>query len=600
MMNALAHTLPQSLRTRCRPRRFALLLLGAATLFPFINPHHLNPIPSFYSEWWAAALGCLAMTYFCCAEARSDLRLPVVALIPLGLILLFLFQLLAGQVMIIQQGLVFALYLLWAMLMALLGRVLAREAGLEALAEAMAWGFLGGGCISLLLVLLQFHGPTIGREWLFPALGEQVFGNLGQRNQFANYLWLGVVSVIYLRCRLRLSPLICAVLAMLLGGAALLTTSRTVYLYAVAIPALTYLMTRRNRLPAEVLRYTLWAGGFILLFSLGKHLLSFADIHVATSGDRLFQEASGTSIRFGLWQVAWNSFINSPWLGVGIGQYSWQTFALAGTLPPGTLPGAAEHAHNLFLQLLAEFGLGSLLLLIIVGVALVREFLRQDWGLAHWWGLAVLVVIGIHSQLEYPLWYAFFLGPTALILGALVPAPISVSLEKLGRPGLGLLFLLAVWVLGNLYRDYGRLEDTLNVQPASPTAQVNWPQMHQRLEALHEDSLFPHYIELYYATLAPISRDNLPDKLRITASALRFSPVDRLVFKYPALLALAGQPREAALMLRMAMRLYPDLVNGVRPQWQALSQRYPELRALLPILDEKTPQSWQATPASSH
>jgi len=589
MMNALSQTLPKALRAFCRPQRLALLLLGATALFPFINPHHLNPIPSFYGEWWAAALGCLAMTYFFSAEARSDLRLPVVALIPLGLILLFLFQLLAGQVLIIQQGLVFALYLLWAMLMALLGRVLAREVGLEALAEALAWGFLGGGGISLLLVLLQFHGPAIGREWLFPALGEQVFGNLGQRNQFANYLWLGVVSAIYLHCRQRLGTLAFVVLAMLLSGGALLSTSRTVYLYAVAIPVLTYLLARRGSLPGKLLRNTLWVGGFILLFSLGKHLLSFADIHVATSGDRLLQEVSGTSVRFGLWQVAWNSFINAPWLGVGIGQYSWQTFILAGILPPGTLPGAAEHAHNLFLQLLAEFGIGSLLLLMVVGIALVREFLRQDWGLAHWWGLAVLAVIGIHSQLEYPLWYAFFLGPTALILGAIVPSPISVSLEKLGRPGLGLLLLLALWVLGNLYQDYGRLEDTLNTQPSSPTAQVDWPRVHQRLEALHENSLFPHYIELYYATLAPISRDNLPDKLRITASALRFSPVDRLVFKYPVLLALAGQQRDAELMLRMAMRLYPDQVAGIRPQWQALSLRYPELQTLLPILNEKLP-----------
>ena len=144
-------------------------------------------------------------------------------------------------------------------------------------------------------------------------------------------------------------------------------------------------------------------------------------------------------------------------------------------------------------------------------------------------------------------------------------------------------------VLGNLYQDYGRLEDTLNTQPSSPTAQVDWPRVHQRLEALHENSLFPHYIELYYATLAPISRDNLPDKLRITARALRFSPVDRLVFKYPVLLALAGQQRDAELMLRMAMRLYPDQVAGIRPQWQALSLRYPELQTLLPILNEKLP-----------
>ena len=43
--------------------------------------------------------------------------------------------------------------------------------------------------------------------------------------------------------------------------------------------------------------------------------------------------------------------------------------------------------------------------------------LRQPRTAAHWWMWAAALVLAVHSMLEYPLWYTFFLGFAAVVLG---------------------------------------------------------------------------------------------------------------------------------------------------------------------------------------
>lgn len=565
----------------------SLFLVGAMACLPFLNPHHYNPIPSFYAEWWAGLLGLLASSLFLREPARQDLRLPLGALIPFALIALFLFQLAAGKVHFLHQGLLFCLYLIWACLMLLLGRVLVREAGLERLAQMLSIGFLCGGLMSLLIVGLQLYRPDwLGLEFIFPTRNGQVFANLGQRNQFADYLWLGVLSAIYLQARQRLRPWQFLLAAIPLALCAVFTASRSVYLYIAATAILSFAVGYRQSDFASIRRSTGWVIAAALLVELAKHFGNVSDVAMVTAGERLYSDPGGISTRFALWQIAWNSFLQAPLLGVGLGGFSWQTFALAGSVPPGSLPGAAEHAHNLFAQLLAEFGIASLLTLTLVGVALWRDFQKQAWGHGHWWGLAAITIVGLHSQLEYPLWYAFFLGPMAILLGALAPRPISIDLGKLGPRAMALLLLAGIWIMGNLYRDYSLLEDTMHWRDIDTTQQASWPEVHTRLSKLYGESLFPHYVQLYYALAAPISPDNLEEKLAITADSLLFSPVDRLVFKYPALLALAGRQDEAQQMLQLAILAYPARVPAALRQVRVLADNYPEIRTLAASLEK--------------
>ena len=71
----------------------ALLLAVAATVsFPLWIPHHRNPIPTFYQEWWALALGALAVLAWCWRWRGGRIAIPALAWPPLALAALILAQ----------------------------------------------------------------------------------------------------------------------------------------------------------------------------------------------------------------------------------------------------------------------------------------------------------------------------------------------------------------------------------------------------------------------------------------------------------------------------------------------------------------------------
>jgi len=109
---------------------------------------------------------------------------------------------------------------------------------------------------------------------------------------------------------------------------------------------------------------------------------------------------------------------HNPFAGVGFGALAWNHFSLAANFPSGLQEEITDNAHNIILQLLAEFGLPGGV--FVIGAALfwwISRF-REKASVRGWWVLGMVAVISLHSLVEYPLWYAYFLGPFALLVGA--------------------------------------------------------------------------------------------------------------------------------------------------------------------------------------
>jgi len=77
---------------------------------------------------------------------------------------------------------------------------------------------------------------------------------------------------------------------------------------------------------------------------------------------------------------------------------------------------------------------------------------RAQRTVYHWWGYALLGVLAIHSLLEYPLWYAYFLGVAALTLGMLDTTTYRLELRRLGRLSLATILLLGCCPWGKCCR----------------------------------------------------------------------------------------------------------------------------------------------------
>ena len=131
-------------------------------------------------------------------------------------------------------------------------------------------------------------------------------------------------------------------------------------------------------------------------------------------------EGAASAGRFAIWSDALALIRSQPWLGVGFGEFNF-----AWTLTPSPQrPGEFfDHTHNLPLQLAAELGLPlAALVLGLLGYALWQAWRRTRaapaaTGPALRATFVMVLLMALHSQLEYPLWYAHFLLPTALAWG---------------------------------------------------------------------------------------------------------------------------------------------------------------------------------------
>jgi len=569
------------LRWHLRLSQAALCLMLIA---PFLNPHHHNPIPTFYQEWTAVACSLLALTLLLRSAILDQLELPNIALLPLGLGALVLAQYATGGVEFATQALLFLLYLLWAMFMLVLGGALRQRLGLEGLVTPLAWASLSGGLLAAGVLGLQLGGSPLGFGFVFQRPAGGGMGNLAQANHLANYLWLALASAIYLLAQGRLGKLAFTASALLLLAGASLTGSRSVLLYAVGFAVLSGWAAWHYKQPVlqKIFRITLLVLPLTFLLQLAFAYFDLAGLlGTSVSGERFFREVSGSSQRMQLLRSGLAIFAEHPWLGAGIGQFSWSAYILAGAQNDGTFIGGGEHAHNLFVHLLAEFGIVSPLLVLLLGLRWWLGFVRQDWSPSHWWIAAVLLVEAVHSQLEYPLWYAFFLGLAALALGAGSTAAIRPRISRLGRVIVALMLLLGALTLFNLGNDYRSLERALNWQLQEADDRPSWTGTLATLARLHRESLFSHYVDLVYAYSLIVDREALPDKIVVCQHAVRFSPVDKVTFKLAYLLALDGRAEEASVALQRALATHPGMRREAIRQLNDLCKTYPEVMPLL-------------------
>lgn len=99
--------------------------------------------------------------------------------------------------------------------------------------------------------------------------------------------------------------------------------------------------------------------------------------------------------RMAHWQAAWYMFLDHPWLGVGVGNYP----AAYSDYQVGTWFDPLGHAHNYYLNLLAETGITGLLAFLILLVAAYGTCLRGLRGPAGRDPLRRAILVGVTASL---------------------------------------------------------------------------------------------------------------------------------------------------------------------------------------------------------
>lgn len=552
------------------PLHASLIILALAWVLPFLQWHHKLPIPSFFSEWLAFGLGLLAALPLLSRRYWEPMRIPRSLLFLLGFIGVLMVQVVLDRVAYPQQAFVAAMYILWGVLMLWLGNQLGRELGLARMATVLAWALLVGAALSAALGLIQHFGlPTPLSSVINQKMGGAVMANLGQPNHLANYLALGLASTMYLSGDGKLNRWVALGFGALLLFVLALTGSRSSWLYLGAFAVLAWVWGRRSSAGPAMLKAAL---GMLLAFAVMQWLAHLPLMQGATgtitSAERLFELASGVDVRLGLWREALQIWLAHPFVGAGFGQFAWQHFMLSSesaiaqapaALLPSPLAGAMyNHSHNLLAQIGAEFGGVGLLLLLAGAGYWLAGCVRQPATKAGWWVVAVLAVLTIHSLLEYPLWYAPFLGIAAILIGAADTHTLRLQLSGLMRAAFGLMLVLGWISLVGIADSYSQLEGLFRARQAPPSVQ----EIERVLQHVRHESMLTPYSDFAYAAGITPNRAQTEDQQLLNSAVMRFAPTQEVVYRQAMLLALQGSAAEAQVMLKRALAVYPGAAEN--------------------------------------
>lgn len=273
-------------------------------------------------------------------------------------------------------------------------------------------------------------------EWVArSSLAGRAVGNLRQSNHLASLLLWSAMALVALAELGRLRRAWALAALAIVMWAVVLTASRTGMVGALLLA--TWALVDR-RLTA--------AGRGLLLSCPAWYALAWAAMaawaqqaHRAFGGAARLSESVESSSRIGIWRDTLVLIREHPWTGVGFGEFN---FAWSLTPLPQRPVAFFDHTHNLVLQLAVELGLplaavvlGLLVLALVraVGLAWQRPAPGAGADMARRTAVAMVVMIGLHSLLEYPLWYAYFLLPAAWCLGVAL-GPHAPPLAAAGPP----------------------------------------------------------------------------------------------------------------------------------------------------------------------
>ncbi len=550
----------------------SLTLVGLMWVFPFLHYRHQYPLTTFDQEWWSAFLGVLALPLLVARSNWLTPQIPRIVQLPAALILLVLLQASLGMMAYFDQALLYLLYLLFALLLMMLGARLRECIGLDGLAVVLAIFLLTGAELSALIGVSQhYRWQTPFDAVVVRKVSAGVYGNLAQPNHFANYIALGLVSLGLLFAQRKLPVAYVVLLSLPVLFVMTLSGSRSSWFYLGMLCVLSAWSVWKNRQLRPLLYYSLLLlAGFGLMHGVVQ--LSFMK-GAGSSYDimqRMFADTSSGGIRVYLWQEAWLMFQQSPWLGAGFGQFAWQHFQLGPVLRQTHISGLYNNAHNLIFQLAAETGIAGLSVLFAGVAAWLYGLRRVAMSSSHWWGYALLGVLGIHSLLEYPLWYAYFLAIAAILLGMFDETRYQLELKLVGRISVATMILLGFFSLLQLKSGYAQLKETL-----TPASGVQTPQrVRDGLVAVHGSSLLSPYAELFMSNYAEVSGDNLKAKLALNSQVIRYVPIAPVAYRQAFLLAQDGRAAEARQMLHAAIWSYPGNADA-KSQLSRYAQKDP-------------------------
>jgi hypothetical protein len=267
--------------------------------------------------------------------------------------------------------------------------------------------------------------------------------------------------------------------------------------------------------------------------------------------------------RLTLWSNVLHLIAQKPWAGWGWGELAYAHFV---NLYPGDrFCDILDNAHNLPLHLAVTLGIpiaAAICGLCIWIIVREKPWKEQDPMRQLAWAIAAL--IGLHSLLEYPLWYGPFQMTVLLciyILWQIPPSWREVTRQAIPNRVISplaaqALVLAALMVMvGCAYAawDYWRVSQIYTVATQRALAYRD-----DTLRKIQDSRMFQNQVRFAELNVTPLTKDNAEHINALAKEMLHFSPEPAVVKKLIESAMLLGRDEEAAFYLQRFKAAFPN------------------------------------------
>lgn len=542
-----------------------LLLVSLIGTLVWLVPNHYYPWASFYNEF--LAFSALVLLGGALPATVRDCSFPLVVgwgVAALSLYLGVQFGLELSDYSSASLVFVVGCYLT-SMLAAYFIGLQAQEEKFPLLAP-LAVVFISASIISVGLALLQWLEMSIGMWLMDVRPGGRPYANLAQPNNLATLLLMGLAGAVFVRSRGLLGPRVFWLVALFLLLGIALTQSRTAIIGLCVLTSLIVVGRWRCSSGISVAEGGAMLGGYAL-FVLILPLIQDALI---LPGASLVDRGAVSVERIELWGQTLNAIRLAPWVG-----YGWHQVgpALVEIAPAYDKMLYAEYSHNLFLDLLVWNGIpvGLLLIGLILWWSVTRVARCRD--LETCFALSIIGVICVHSMLELPHAYAYFLIPAGLLAGVVdrdhPGAKLTFDSRWMILPVLGGTVLLAA-----VFSEYRQIEEA-HRQMRFAAARIGSP---TEADPVPNVRFLGHLADFIYFARSEAREDMSSEELAEMRKVVRNNAYPPALFRYALALGLNHRHEDAAMELRRLRVLHgEDMYAEARVGWMAISERYPQM-----------------------
>ena len=562
-----------------RLANYSIAVFLALSLIALLLPNHYYPWANFNQEF-LSYLGLLLLAAGL-VTARKSISAPQTSLIVATVSLLPLLQYAFGVIFFWGDAFLTFGYIAGLALTITIGynwqqQIASKASQLIDPLNALMGYLLAAAVLSTGIAIYQWLDLS-NLGYLIVDIGPGVTpgGNLSQRNNFGSLASLGIVAAFYFRQRKILSlPTLILLAALLILGLAI-CQSRTPWL--IGLCSIVWIFTQRKTLSnSGQILISLLA---LILFYL---LLTLFVLPILADGLLLSHDSYLRSAAIGGRGVLWPSLLSAVfsggWFGYGWGQVAVAQMAIGDHFENSTF---TEYSHNLFLDLLIWNGpvLGLILIAMILSWAYRQvKNCRCENHVFVLWAIGALAV---HSMLEYPFAYAYFLLPVGLLIGA-AESFSDARRWSIKRPRLVSIPLLAIFsfVLVLVFRDYQIAEAKHRQMRFASAGFVGAEKMHVPAGDILLLTQLSHFLS-FTVTLA---RENMSDaELEAMGKVVSRYGYPPSLFRYALALGLNGRPIEAQrIMAVLQNTTNAEIYAEAFDNWASMAERYPQLSQVMP------------------